>query len=81
MRVCLASSGGPPFGYSSPQGQSPRLHMEVDTTVVTVGDRITLTVSVDHAPGSPGHLARLAGSDSLRDPGRPNPPPGTPRGE
>ncbi|MBT8395907.1 MAG: BatD family protein, partial [Gemmatimonadetes bacterium] len=40
--------------------QEPRLQVSVDTSVVSVGDRIKLTVSVDHHPG-----ARLAWPDSL----------------
>ena len=34
------------------RGQAPQIRTEVDTTVVTVGDRITLKVSVDHPPTS-----------------------------
>jgi len=41
-------------------GQS-RIHTDVDTTLVTVGDRITMTVSVEHASS-----ARVVWPDSLR---------------
>ena len=34
------------------QAQTPRVTTEVDTTLVTVGDRITMTVTVDHPAGS-----------------------------
>jgi len=45
---------------ASAQDQAPRLRTDVDTTVVTVGDPITLQISVDHAPD-----ARVAWPDSL----------------
>ena len=54
LLVCLLLAT-PPL-----RGQSPRLHMEVDTAVVTVGDPITLTVSVDHSSDS-----RVIWPDSL----------------
>jgi hypothetical protein len=37
---------------ASGQAVTPRIRAEVDTTVVTVGDPVTLRISVDHAPGS-----------------------------
>lgn len=41
-------------------GQTPSLVSEVDTTLISVGDRITYQVSVDHLPGS-----RVVWPDSL----------------
>ena len=37
---------------SAPQARAPHLQAEVDTTLVTVGDPVTLRVSVDHARGT-----------------------------
>lgn len=46
---------------AAPAGaQTPTVRAEVDTTVVTLGDRIQLSVSVTHAPG-----ARVVWPDSL----------------
>jgi hypothetical protein len=42
------------------RGQTPTLEVQVDTTLVTVGDRITMTVLVDHDPD-----AQVAWPDSL----------------
>ncbi|MGD8359819.1 MAG: BatD family protein [Gemmatimonadota bacterium] len=46
-------AAGPARGTTPrPPAQGPGIRAEVDTTVITVGDRITLTISVDHAAGS-----------------------------
>jgi hypothetical protein len=47
----------PPVQLSA---QTPRVYVEVDTAVVTVGDRITLSVAVEHSPE-----AQVAWPDSL----------------
>ena len=41
---------------AGPLGAQSRVRTDVDTTVVTVGDRISLTISVDHAASSQAHL-------------------------
>ena len=57
----FAVTAGPAEGETQqPRAQVPGIRAEVDTTVVTVGDRITLTISVDHSAGS-----RVAWPDSL----------------
>lgn len=56
LTVVAALGAGSPTGA---HGQSV-LRTAVDTTLITVGDRITLTVSVEHAPG-----ATVAWPDSL----------------
>jgi hypothetical protein len=59
LALPLLALGAAP-AQSPPQAQGPRLQTEVDTTLVTVGDPITLLVSVEHAPGT-----RVAWPDSL----------------
>ncbi len=60
MRLCIAFAVGFLLVVSPLRGQTPKLTVEVDTTVVTVGDRVTLRVSVDHAAGD-----RVIWPDSL----------------
>ncbi len=52
MRVMAGFIAGLLLAAAPLGAQVPRLHMSVDTSVVSVGDRITLTVSVDHLPGA-----------------------------
>ena len=60
MRMIPGLLAGVLLVTASLSAQETRLHMSVDTSVVSVGDRITLTVLVDHHPD-----ARLAWPDSL----------------
>ncbi|MCJ7628713.1 MAG: hypothetical protein MUO50_10040, partial [Longimicrobiales bacterium] len=60
MRPCIALAVGFLLVVSPLRGQTPRLTVEVDTAVVTVGDLVTLRVSVDHAAGD-----RVLWPDSL----------------
>jgi hypothetical protein len=57
LAVALLSPLLRPFVAAS---QEPRLLTSVDTTVITIGDRITFQVQVDHAPD-----AQVAWPDSL----------------
>jgi hypothetical protein len=60
VRVWLPTALGLLLGAGPLHGQLPRIGSEVDTTVVTVGDRLTLEVAVVHAAE-----ARVLWPDSL----------------
>jgi hypothetical protein len=53
LLLAVTFAAGPARG-ATPRtwAQGPDIRAEVDTTVITVGDRITLTISVDHPAGS-----------------------------
>ncbi|MFC1662203.1 BatD family protein [Gemmatimonadota bacterium] len=61
MRACAGLLVSLLLGSAPLGAQAPRLQAQIDTTVVTVGDRITLEIAVDHA-----FDARVVWPDSLR---------------